>query len=116
MSLLLLWLATVILHQQMISRLRSRHHVLWLELDSPTTWGQALGRWLPVHPGGLFGDLRTGKQNLNYAGWISIKGYLMVQDDRMAAIGKRLQALTVISGVWGLIVVVAAVARVQRYI
>lgn len=116
LSLLLLWLGTFILHQQLISRLRSRHHVLWLELGCPSTWSQAFGSTMPIFGGSSFRGLGPGAPSMNYVGWIAIKGYLMIKDDRVAALGHGLQSLRVIGGVWALVIVVATVARIQGYL
>ncbi len=116
LSLLLLWLGTIVLHQQLISQLRSRHHILWLELGCPGAWSQAFGSAMPIFGRSAFRGLGPGAPGMNYAGWIAIKGYLMIKDDRVTSLGNGLQTLRVIGAVWALVIVVAAVARIQGYL
>jgi hypothetical protein len=95
-------------HARLLARLRSRHHLLWVDLGCPSLTSVLIGsRTLQATPDG----------RLTYRGWLSTKGYRDVNDPELEALGVQLQRLWLSAVAWVcLALLLLAVAKYFRQI
>jgi hypothetical protein len=91
------------LHARLIRCLRSKHHVLWLDLGAPTLASVAMRGGVPF--GGV--NFRLGSGGNKYLDWLSTQGNRDVHDDEVAQLGEKLRGFGCIAP---LVLLVLAVA------
>lgn len=84
--------ASVVLNWRLIRVLQSKHHQVWLELESPGFWHVLIFGGKPG--GGIAARSAGANLGSKYFTWLSLDGYKDVNDPVVAATGERLLKLS----------------------
>ncbi len=79
------------LHAHLLKRLRSNHHVLWLDLGAPSLWDVTLYGAIPF--GGISARSAYPMSPCKYFNWLALGSDSELQDDDVASTGARLRRL-----------------------
>ena len=107
--LLVLVLSTLRLHTRLLKRLRSQHHLLWVDLGCPTLTSVLMA--------GSRAPEFTADDRLTYRGWLSNKGFRDINDPEVEMLGVQLQRLwlSILAWLCGVLLLIAG-ARYFSYI
>ena len=99
--LLLLVMGTLRLHTRLLKRLRSQHHLLWVDLGCPTLTSVLMA--------GTRAPEFTAEERLTYRGWLSTKGFRKINDPEVEMLGLQLQRLwaSILGWLCGLLLLIA---------
>jgi len=104
-----LWIAyfatSLALHRRLLRRLRSAHHVLWLDLGAPTLLDIVGSRGSPD---------TSAPGKLTYSGWLSTKSYGQLDDAEVARLAGYLKWRTWALALLGAFTLIAAWALRQQ--
>ena len=89
------------LHIRLLKRLRSQHHLLWIDLGCPTL--------MSVLTAGTRMPEFTAAGRVTYRGWLSAKGFRDINDPELKTLAVQLQRLWlgIVGWLCGVVVLVA---------